>query len=145
LLPLADEDKKKADTDEESYYKDDLITIHVNKEKGWVEADWTGFQNLDSVKNGCLAIHKLLKLNKCTKVLNDNTHVLGNWSEAVDWGQEVWFPMMEQAGTKHFAWIYSPSTFSQLSAEKSVELMQGDIKTRLFNNRDEAIAWLESV
>ncbi|MDF3077924.1 MAG: hypothetical protein K0S09_1813 [Sphingobacteriaceae bacterium] len=145
LLPLADDDKNKADTDEESYYKDDLITIQVNKEKGWIEADWTGFQNLESVKNGCLEIHKLLKLNRCTKVLNDNTHVLGNWSEAVDWGQEVWFPMMEQAGTKHFAWIYSPSTFSQLSAEKSVELMQGDIKTRLFNNRDEAIAWLETV
>lgn len=144
LLPLSSaETNTKIDTDGKKYYKDELISIAFNKEKNWIEADWTGFQNLESVKNGCLNIHKLLKANGCTKVLNDNTHVQGNWSEAVDWGQQVWFPMMEQAGTKHFAWIYSPSTFAQLSAEKSVDMLQREITTRLFSDRNEAKAWLE--
>jgi len=61
---------------------------------------------------------EILKINKSDRVVNDNTHVLGNWSEATDWVGNVWFKMMEQAGLKYLAHILSLSTFSQLAAKK---------------------------
>ncbi len=145
LLPLKKTESEIEETDGVSYYRNSHIKIKFNKIKKYLEAEWTGFQNLETVQHGCMMMHKILKLNNCEKVLNDNTEVQGNWSEAVDWGGEVWFPMMENAGTKYFAWIYSPSTFSQLSAEKSINIMQGNILTQLFNDRQEAVEWLEKV
>jgi hypothetical protein len=46
----------------------------------WLAVDWIGFQNYYSVKKGCL----ILKKNNYAKVLNNNTNVIGNWSEAAD-------------------------------------------------------------
>jgi hypothetical protein len=79
----------------------------------------SGFHDLESVKQGCLTMWEMLKNNHCDRVVNDNTHVLGNWSEAAEWVGTVWFPMMEKAGLKYFAHVFSPSTFSQLRREKA--------------------------
>lgn len=132
-------------TDNFSYYADEQVKINYSKENKWIEADWTGFQNLESVQRGCLVMLDLLKKNKCTKVLNDNTHVVGNWSEASEWGGNIWFPQMQNAGLQYFAWVYSPSTFSQLAAEKSINIMAGSITSQFFNDCKEAEMWLKEV
>ncbi len=132
-------------TDNQTYYGEDQLTIVFNKKHDRLDVDWTGFQNLQSVKRGCYVMLDLLKKNNCTKVLNDNTHVIGNWSEASDWGGKVWFPAMQEAGLKYFAWIYSPSTFSQLAANKSVDVMLGKITAQFFIEKKEAEKWLNSL
>jgi hypothetical protein len=68
--------------------------------------------------------------------------VLGNWSEAAEWVGNIWFPMMEQAGLKYFAHVFSPSTFSQLSAKKSIDIMAGIITTQYFTDISLAEAWV---
>jgi PAS domain S-box-containing protein len=128
--------------DDHIYYKDDSITIIHNEAAARLDVDWTGFQDVASVKKGCMLMLKMLKYNKVSKVLNDNTHVLGNWSEAADWAGKEWFPMMEHAGLKHFAWIYSPNSFSKLSAEKSVDVMLGNVVTQFFTDWQSAEIWL---
>ena len=74
--------------------------------------------------------------------MNDNTLVLGDWSEAIEWAAQVWFPAMSEVGLKYFAWIYSPSTFSQMAAEKSVDMAAGEIIIQFFTTVAEAEAWL---
>ncbi|MEO6330284.1 MAG: PAS domain-containing sensor histidine kinase, partial [Ginsengibacter sp.] len=146
LLPLSgNEEDKNIDTNNETYYHDARITIDYNPDNRCLEVDWTGFQNLASVKKGCLIMLDLLQKNKCTKVLNDNTHVLGNWSEAADWGGTVWFPEMQKAGLQFFAWIYSPSTFSKLAAHKSLDIVVGNIITQFFTDINDAKEWLENI
>ncbi len=146
LLPRnKNQQGKNIQTDNYSYYADEQIKINYNKEHHWIEADWTGFQNLESVQRGSLIMLDLLKKNHCTKVLNDNTHVLGNWSEAAEWGGNIWFPQMQNAGLQYFAWIYSPVTFSQLAAEKSANVMTGSITTHFFNNIKDAEIWLKGI
>jgi PAS domain S-box-containing protein len=131
-------------TDGGSYYKGNFIEITYNAVKDRLDVDWIGYQNYDSVKKGCLIMLDLLEKNECSKVLNDNTHVMGNWSEAVDWGGEVWFPAMEKAGLEYFAWIYSQSTFSKMSAKKSLDITIGKITAQFFTEKQEAINWLEA-
>jgi len=125
-------------------YQDNKITIHYLPETGRMEVDWTGFQDFDSVKRGCLLMLDYLVKNKCDRIVNDNTNVLGNWSDAVEWVGNEWFPMMEKAGLKYFAHLFSPSTFSQLSAKKSIDIMAGIITTQYFTELDLAREWIDS-
>jgi hypothetical protein len=78
-------------------------------------------------------------------VLNNNTFVKGNWSDAVDWVGTTWFPMMEQAGLTHFAHVFSPSTFSKLAAKKTIDIMAGTITTQYFSDLPSAKQWLEEI
>ncbi|KAA8484354.1 signal transduction histidine kinase [Arcticibacter tournemirensis] len=125
------------------YYKDPQLNIRYNREKSRVEVEWTGFQDLESVKHGCMVILRFLKANNCSSVLNDNRLVEGNWSEASDWLAFEWFPTMEAAGLKFLAWILSSSTFSELAARKSIEMVNGNFTTEFFTDISEAEQWLD--
>ncbi|MBC8053671.1 MAG: PAS domain-containing sensor histidine kinase [Sphingobacteriaceae bacterium] len=145
LLPLTlSQPDLDIETDNETFYKSDFIDIKYNNELKQLDVNWTGFQNIDTVKAGGMVMLQLLKFNGCAKVLNDNTFVKGNWSEAADWAGQVWFPMMEEAGLEVFAWIYSPITFSALAARKSVNVMVGNVVSRFFTSTQEAQIWLSS-
>jgi PAS domain S-box-containing protein len=132
-------------TDAKTFYKANYLELYYNPSQQWIEANWLGYQNLESVQKGCLVMLNMLQKNNCSKVLNDNTHVMGNWSEASDWGAEFWFPAMQKAGLTHFAWIYSPSTFSRMAAHKSVDVLLGSITAQFFTDKQAAIAWLGNV
>ncbi|EDM36510.1 two-component sensor histidine kinase [Pedobacter sp. BAL39] len=142
-LPLVQNEPVEVIKKSAQYYSDTHITISKSTTGDWLEVDWTGFQNVDSVKSGGMRMLELVKTTGAHKILNDNTNVVGSWSEASDWAGEVWFPMMEQAGLKYFAWVHSPSVFSKLSAEKSVDVKQGDTEVRFFSDAKVARDWLE--
>lgn len=131
-------------TDNRTYYKGNFIDIRYNQKKNRLDVDWLGYQNFESVKKGCMIMLDLLRKTGVNQVLNDNTQVMGNWSEAADWGADYWFPAMTEAGLQKFAWIYSPSVFSRLSADKSLTLRPGALDARFFDHKAEAIAWLEA-
>ena len=103
-------------------YHNEYLSIVCNDEQRWVEVNWIGYQNFESVQNGGMQMLEILKASGFTKVLNDNREVLGNWSEASDWAGTVWFPMMIDAGLRDFAWVFSPSIFAQLAAQKRVDV-----------------------
>ena len=126
----------------EDFYRDQHITITYNDELEALHVDWTGFQNLTTIQHGGKLMIEMLKKHKVRKILNDNTGVLGKWSEASEWVGMKLFPQLEKAGLKYFAWIYSPSGFSQLSAKKSVDVMLGNITTQLFTSIEAGTKWL---
>ena len=126
-------------------YRDEYLQIECNEAQGWVEVNWTGYQHLESVQNGGLRMLEVLRSSGLTKVLNDNREVLGNWSEASDWAGKVWFPMMIEAGLRDFAWVFSPSIFAQLAAQKSVDVSDGKANVRFFHDMEEAKRWLSGV
>jgi len=143
LLPLngKQEFTDKA-TDHQTYYEGSFISIHYQKEKHYLDVEWIGYQNYDSVVKGCGIMMDLMQKNNCHHVLNDNTLVKGNWSEAADWGSSVWFPAMAEAGLKRFAWIYSPSTFSRIAANKSLPSDYEAVQVAFFDNKEAALGWL---
>jgi signal transduction histidine kinase len=144
-LPF-NQDKEETPTVETNiYYKDSTITIRYEKTSACLVVDWTGFQDLASVKAGCLKMLEMLGKNQCQKVMNDNSHVLGTWSEAAEWVGREWFTLMEKAGLKHFAWVLSPSTFSQMSAQKSIDVKEGAVITQFFTAYSEAENWINKL
>jgi PAS domain S-box-containing protein len=127
------------------FYKDEFISVKFNHAKKRIDVNWIGFQDLKSVKNGGMMMLDILSKNGANKLLNDNREVLGTWSEASDWAGSEWLPMIEKAGLKYFAWVFSSSAFSQMSARKSINVMHGNVVTQFFTDIAEAEAWLDQV
>ncbi len=125
-------------------FADDTIAISYDYLNQWIYVDWRGEQNHQTVKEGCERMLEYLKSELCHKVLNDNTNVRGSWSDASEWVALDWFPRMANAGLKYFAWVYSPSTFSQLSTNKTLNLNKSVIAVT-FQNIDTARKWLQSM
>ncbi|MES2276226.1 MAG: PAS domain-containing protein [Bacteroidota bacterium] len=143
-LPLNSSGEKPAAVRTKNHFRDEYLTITYHQEFNRLDVDWTGFQDLQSVQHGCILMWEFLKDHGVDRIVNDNTHVQGNWSDAVDWVGNTWFPMMEQAGLKYFAHIFSPSIFSQLAAQKSIDIMAGIITTQYFTEVGLAIEWIDS-
>lgn len=143
-LPLTPHHPIEAEIRTKNHYKDKYIAISCNEGDEIMHVEWTGYQDMRSVKHGGSLMIDYLKYNNCSKVFNDNRLVLGTWSEASDWAAEVWLPLMEQAGLKYFAWVLSPSAFSQLSAKKSVANDDKTSDILFFNQADEAMDWLKN-
>jgi PAS domain S-box-containing protein len=143
-LPLANESQPKPIVQTPFQFQDNKITIIYHPELNRMDTNWTGFQDMESVKSGCMLMLDYLTRNKCDRIVNDNTHVMGNWSDAVEWVGNEWFPMMERGGLKYFAHIFSPSTFSQLAAKKSINIMAGIITTQYFTDIELAREWIDS-
>jgi PAS domain S-box-containing protein len=143
-LPLNEAGEKQPAVQTDEFYRDQHLTIRYNRERKRLEVDWTGFQDMASVQHGCMLMLEYLVKHQADRIVNDNTHVKGNWAEAVEWVGNTWFPMMEKAGLKYFAHIFSPSTFSALSAQKSIDIMAGIITTQYFTDVKLAGEWIDS-
>ena len=125
-------------------YQNQHLSIAYDYLNEWLYVDWTGDQDLDSVREGCLQMLDCLRQERCSKVLNDNRRVTNMWSDASEWGGKVWFPMMAEAGLEYFAWVYSPNVYSRLSTD----LMMSHTARPLvltFDDKDTATAWLRQM
>ncbi|MEJ5995490.1 PAS domain-containing protein [Pedobacter sp. Du54] len=140
-LPIYNQNLTPVKERDESY-QDESIVINYSKEHNRLELDWIGHQNMETVKHGCLKTLEMILRFKVTKILNNNSRVIGSWSDASEWVGTVFFPMMEKKGIHSVAWIYSPNAFSQLSAKKSVDVAVGKITTQFFSSLEEAEDWI---
>ncbi|MGZ5245199.1 MAG: hypothetical protein ACXWDO_04260 [Bacteroidia bacterium] len=120
------------------------LVVSYDEENNIIYMDWLGEQNKASVKNGCEQLVQFLEKLSCHKVLNDNTHVRGSWSEASDWVATECLPNLEAAGMQYLAWVSSPSVYSKLSMEKALMLNKSIIAVT-FQDVDSARKWLMSV
>lgn len=141
-LPLEPEVPAKPFIDEHKTYQDEYVSIHYNSALHQVESTWKGYQDFESVQRGGLKILELLRYNRASKLLNDNSDVLGNWSEAAEWVAKDLLVSMEAAGLKYIAWIQSRGAFSRLSAQKTADMAEVGIEMAFFSERVAGQAWL---
>jgi hypothetical protein len=124
-------------------FEDTYLRIDLDPEGGWLYADWTGYQTVGTVQEGCERMLELMREHHLHAVLNDNTRVVGIWSGAAEWVATDWFPRMSQAGLRCFAWVYSPTRFSQISTDETLSFVDPDaIGVKVFHDAGEAKEWL---
>lgn len=126
-------------------YDSPTLTIGFDYLNDWLHLDWHGNLNDDVVMEGALKLLELLKQERCSKVLNDNTNVTGLWADAAKWGSDVFFPQLYEAGCRYFSWVYSAERYSQLSAELAVQQTRAGITFMTFRDLQTAIEWLKHV
>lgn len=128
----------------EILYRESYIVIEYNDHDNWLYVNWRGYINFDTVKAGCEKILQLMKETKCYRILNDNSNVEGIWSGASIWVGQDWFPRMRAAGLECFAWVYSASTLSRLSMDKSIRNTADKTCIKTFENVVAAEDWLRT-
>ena len=124
-------------------HSQDNIDIYYNPDGPWLYVDWKGYQTEGFVQQGCERMLQAMVSCGVSKVLNDNTNVVGIWIGAAEWGATDWFPRMRQNGLKHFAWVNSTSRLSQISTDATLSMAATDTAT-VFNSVPEAEAWLKA-
>jgi hypothetical protein len=124
-------------------YNERFLRIQHDTDAGWLHADWTGYQTIDSVKEGCEEILRRMVEHRVFLILNDNTHVLGIWSGASRWVATDWFPRMRAVGLQRFAWVYSPSRLSQVSTDEALAGVDAAaVGVGVFHDIADAWRWL---
>jgi CheY-like chemotaxis protein len=120
-----------------------FIDIYHDPKASYLYVDWRGYQSVESAREGCERILDLMVQMNIDSVLNDNTHVIGSWRGAIEWEVNDWFPRMQRAGLRRFAWAVSPSKPSQVSTDMTVDLIDAEaFGVKIFHNKMEAITWL---
>lgn len=127
---------------DELLYRESYIVIKYNVLDNWLYANWRGYVSYDMVTAGCEKILECMKETDCSRILNDNTNVEGIWSGASTWVGQDWFPRMNAAGLKCFAWVYSSSTLSRLSMDKSIRCTEDTDVIKTFESIEAAEDWL---
>ena len=117
----------------------DFFTIYFHKD-GFLYVDWTGFQSKSSVYDGCEKMLHFLKLTGVSKVINDNSNAKGIWDH--NWVAVNWFPKMEKAGIKKFAWVLSPESICRFEATSAIMAISASSLVKTFENVETAKEWI---
>lgn len=120
------------------------LTATRDRAHGWIHAQWSGVQTLETVQAGGLAYLDMLRNEPCPKLLNDHRELVGRFTFANDWIAQVWTPRIMQAGLRYFAQVLSPGIFGQLSMQDLHQRIGEAFEVRLFGELAEAQAWLSS-
>ena len=121
------------------------LTISYDYSHEWLYLDWHGELNDEAVVAGALKLLEILPLERCNKVLNDNTHITGIWADAAKWGGEELLPLLYTAGCRYFSWVYPEDTYSRLSADLTLEHNNAGIIIMTFRDLATATAWLDQM
>jgi hypothetical protein len=120
------------------------LTLERNQQENWIYAHWYGPQTLGCVMGGGLTHVEMLREQPCPKLLNDHRDLVGTFIDANDWIEQVWTPLIINAGLRYFAQVLSPDIFGQLSIA-NLQLRLGDqLHIHQFDNLEEAQTWLRA-
>lgn len=123
-------------------FYEDFVTIEYIDQFHGLYADWRGYQTEHSIMTGCEKMLEALIAYQCSKVLNDNTNVVGIWTPASAWVGGNWLPRMKEAGLEYFAWVYSPSAMSRVSTDESIKNTEVLDIVKTFDEIEAAKKWL---
>ncbi|GAB3582395.1 hypothetical protein [Hymenobacter daeguensis] len=122
-----------------------FLTATRDRANGWIHAQWTGIQTLETIRAGGLAYIDMLKQEPCPKLLNDHRELIGRFTEANQWIAEVWTPRIMQAGLRYFAQVLAPGVFGQMSMQDLHLRISDQFEIKMFDQLAEAEAWLNSL
>jgi hypothetical protein len=117
------------------------ISITYDRCNSWLYVDWKGHLDEQSVRAGCHQILTYLRLTNCTKILNDNSSVSGDWECASRWLGQEFLPCLAEAGLLYLAWVYSPNYLSRRAIDTALSFVTVPTVVS-FEDVDAAYTWL---
>ena len=120
-------------------HEDEHLVIRYSPESTIMYCYWRGFIAARRIQQLGAVMIRCVKEKGVSRVLNDNTGVVGPWNSIAPWVVNQWFPEMFQAGLKYFAWVMPENSFALLSARDAMPHVSN---VRAFNLETDALAWL---
>ena len=121
------------------------LRIELMPEDAFVNAQWSGVQSEETVKDGGFKILDMVRTSGCNKLLNSNKNVIGSWDMALEWAENVWAPAVRAAGLHYLAQVYPTSIYASMTIESLLPRIDGNFEIRTFDDEEDAENWLRSV
>lgn len=122
-------------------HRDEHLVIKYSPASKFMYCYWRGFIAAKRIKELGAVIIQFVKSKRVSKVLNDNTGVVGPWCSIAPWVLKSWFPDMFSAGMEYFAWIMPKDRFALLSAKDAMPAVKG---VKAFDSERDALVWLSN-
>lgn len=119
------------------------FTLETDKENGWLHGCWYGHISHEQAKQGCLLYLEGLQRNPYSKILNDSRYHEDSFLDISEWMERVCMPPSVQAGLTCFAHLVPENQQERLGAVDFSKRAQGSFKVKVFDNEQEAVAWLQ--
>jgi hypothetical protein len=120
------------------------LTLEHNKNENWIHAHWYGYQTLGTVMDGGLTYLDLIRQDPCPKLLNDHRDLVGTFTDANEWIQQIWTPLTINSGLRYIGQVVSPDVFGQLSIEDLKFRISDQLDIHLFDSLEETEEWLRA-
>jgi hypothetical protein len=118
------------------------LSIYYDSCHDWLFLDWAGYLALPLVQEACVAVAQCYLQRTYSRVLSSNLQVTDiSWNVATWLGTEF-LPYLKAAGVQHVAWISAPSLVDRNLGQRELKLVP-ELGLNLFDNAEEAIAWLQ--
>ncbi|MCC9166353.1 hypothetical protein [Pontibacter harenae] len=126
-------------------YGDVFFTATRINDVSILYAQWFGVQSEETVKGGGYKMLDMIKEQPYSKLLNCNRNVVGSWNTALDWVETTWTPQIKAAGLRYLAQVIPKSIYVTLTIESLIQRIDKDLEVRIFEDTEEAEAWLLSI
>jgi hypothetical protein len=80
------------------------VSISYDDTNEWLYVDWQGEHTPETSYATCWLMVEALRMQPCSKILNDNSNITYTTAELPDWGK-LWLRDMEGAGLQYMAWV----------------------------------------
>jgi hypothetical protein len=118
------------------------LTLWHDCTNQWLYVEWKGKQELETIKEICDYVLQHVPLTGFTKVLNDSTQAVGNWTAAAEWLGRDLFPRLSAVGFTHMAWVYALDFNSRFSIDSTLRCANS-LTIVTFDDLDAACTWLQ--
>ena len=126
-------------------FGEEYLRIEVMPSNAFINAQWSGVQSVETVKEGGYKILETIRESGCHKLLNSNKNVIGSWDLALDWADNEWAPAVRIAGLRYMAQVVPSSIYAAMTIESLLPRIDGNFEIRTFDEDADAEAWLRSV
>lgn len=108
----------------------------------YILAQWTGRQNLATVKEGGNYYIEMMEQEPCAKLLNSHKELVGPWDIANDWIVQEWTPKVRALGLRYMAQVLAYGVYGQMSFYQLHQRIDDQFEIKMFENEEAARDWL---
>jgi hypothetical protein len=131
-------------TSSKAIYADPCAEITCDDANHIIVAKWMGFLKLESTQKACASMVEVVKKNRITKHLSDQSVLKVLSKEVQGYLVTEVFPALDRAGLRKLAVLVSEDVFAKATVENvnTNATMMGNITIKTFNTRRDCIDWL---
>jgi hypothetical protein len=118
------------------------LSIYYDSVHNYLFLNWAGELTLPAVQEACVAVAQCYLTSTYSRVVTSNLQVTEVGGNIGAWLSAEFLPYLAVVGVKQLAWVSAPSIASRNQAQTVVNRVP-NLALTLFDNTEEAIAWLQ--
>lgn len=125
------------------YLDEPWVSIRWDGVHHCVHTEWKAFANSSEFRAALMSALDAIRDRQAIQYLSDTRKVKVVVHEDQAWANEVWIPLLVDAGVKRFALVTATSGLGKLTVEEVIKLVDNrGLLMRGFDSLDEAQKWL---